>query len=96
LEKRIDSKFGGTKGHTLEHRERSIDMRPTLGAIGDFNDAAAKTHGGLKSLKDVGDVLYSMAQGLTNMAQAIMQTYDKLEQIERKLSSASTHRRPTM
>jgi len=70
-------------------------MRPTEEAHHDFQKAITYA-ANEASLKDVKLVVYSLLHGLDNIAFAIRQTYEKLEQIDQKLSSASTHRRPTM
>jgi hypothetical protein len=70
-------------------------MRPTKQAHISFNSAIKKA-GEVKSLQDLGNAVQMLADGCSMMNLAIQQTYDKLEQIDRKLSSASTHRRPTM
>ena len=74
-------------------------MRPTSDsahAIRLFT-SAMKSSTNVKSLKDLAWMLTLMAEGCKMMAQAIGYTYDKLEQIERKLSSnTQTTKTPRM
>ncbi len=85
----------GTKGHTLEHRERIIDMIPTESEK--LFEVAFTRLAAAKSLPDLCDALMYVVQGLVYMNRAHKLIYDKLEQIDRKLSSASaTYKTPSM
>ena len=65
-------------------------------ALGYFNNAQEIAERGVKSLKDVGDIHQNLALAFAGICTVFMLISDKLEEIDKKLSSASTHRRPTM
>lgn len=64
-------------------------------ALGFFNNAQEIAERGVKSLKDVGDIHKNLAMAFSGICFAFVHISDKLEQIDKKLSSTS-HRRPTM
>jgi hypothetical protein len=64
-------------------------------ALGYFNNAQAIAEKGVKSLKDVGDIHQNLALAFTGICFAFFHLSDKLDQIDKKLSSTA-HRRPTM
>jgi hypothetical protein len=70
-------------------------MRPTEIALHHLDTSRADVNKMDVNLKDIGNALIFLSLGCEQIAIAIGQTYDKLVQIDRKLSSTS-HRRPTM
>lgn len=76
--------------------------RPTKQAAADFRSAASYLEGRVKStdplLESMDWAFYFALGGLSCMATAMGQIYDKLEDIERQLEGAGnpSHRRPSM
>ncbi len=71
-------------------------MRTTAIAEMYFMHAADKLTKKGVTLEDLGKAMADLCLGLGTTTFAMKHIYDKLEQIDRKLSSASGHRRPTM